>query len=86
MRFKYLEDYEKMQKLEKMIGKPLDKLDYESIPKNFESVRDLSRDLDELEEFIKKCNFLKIDYDDRRLFRTTFLLLIHFLRKQKINS
>ena len=34
MRFKYLEDYDKMKKLEKMIGKLLDKLDYESIQKN----------------------------------------------------
>ena len=75
MRFKYLEDNEKLKKVNNMIGNVLHKLSYERIPKRLELVREL----EELEEFVKKCNFLKIDYDDGRLFRTKFYTINIFL-------
>ena len=68
MRFKYREDYEKLKKVNNMIGNILHKLSYERMPKRLKLVREL----EELEEFVRKCNFTKIDYDDGRLFRTKF--------------
>ena len=68
MRFKYREDYEKLKIVEKKIGNILHKLSYERIPKRLKLVREL----EELENFVEKCNFTKIDYDDGRLFRTNF--------------
>ena len=72
MRFKYREDYEKLKKVNNVIGNILHKLSYERIPKCLKLVR-------ELEEFVRKCNFLKIDYDDGRLFRTKFSAINLFL-------
>ena len=70
MRFKYREDYEKLKVVNKMIGNILHKLSFERIPKRLELVREL----EELENFVEKCNFLKIDYDDGRLIRTNLFL------------
>ena len=35
--------------------------------------------MEELENFVEKCNFTKIDYDDGRLFRTKFFATNLFL-------
>ena len=75
MRFKYREDYEKSKIVNEKIGNILHKLRFERIPKRLK----LMRELEELENFVEKCNFLKIDYDDGRLFRTKFHAINRFL-------
>ena len=77
MRFKYREDYEKLKKVNNMIGNILHKLSYERIPKRLK----LLREVEELENFVEKCNFLKVDYDDGRLFRTKFYVINLFLEE-----
>ena len=79
MRFKYREDYEKLKEVNSMIGNILHKLSYERIPKRLELVREL----EELEHFVEKCNLLKIDFDDGRLFRTKFYATNLFLEEGK---
>ena len=71
-RFKYREDYKKLKKVDKIIRLLLDELDNERGLKCL-------RILDYLENFVEKCNFTKIDYDDGRLFRTKFYLTNIFL-------
>ena len=77
MIFKYREDYEKLKIVNKMIGNILRKLSSERIPKRLK----LERELKELENFVEKCNFLKIDYDDGRFFRTKFHAINQFLEE-----
>ena len=81
MRFKYREDYEKLKIVNKMIGNILHKLSFERIPKRLKLVREL----EELENFVEKCNFTKIDYDDGRLFRTKFYATNLFLEEGEEN-
>ena len=78
MIFKYREDYEKLKKVNKMIGNILHKLSFERIPKCPKLLR-------ELEKFVRKCNFLKIDYDDGRFFRTKFSDINSFLIEGEYN-
>ena len=77
MIFKYCEDYEKLKIVNKMIGNILHKLSSERIPKRLK----LERELKELENFVEKCNFLKINYDDGRFFRTKFHATNQFLEE-----
>ena len=60
MRFKFLEDYQKMKKLNEMLGKIYDKMHNERQPfcGKYEIVRDfvyeLYNEIRDLEEFVKK--------------------------------
>ena len=72
MRFKYYEDYEKLKKINKMLGKILYKLYNE---RGF-NCRFLMYDL---LRFVKRCKFTKIDYDDGRFFKTKFFCINKFL-------
>ena len=56
MIFKYREDYEKLKIVNKMIGNILHKTSSKRIPLPLK----LERELKELENFVEKCNFLKI--------------------------
>ena len=78
MIFKYREDYEKLKKVNKMIGNILQKLSFERVPKCPKLLR-------ELEKFVRKCNFLKIDSDDGRFFRTKFSAINSFLIEGEYN-
>ena len=85
MRFKFLEDYEKMKKLSEMIGNIYYKMHNERQPfyENYKTVTDFVNELYsemlDLEEFVKECNFLKVDYDDGRLYRIRFFATNSFL-------
>ena len=79
MIFKYREDCEKLKIVNKMIGNILHKLSSERIPKRLK----LERELKELENFVEKCNFLKIDYGDGRFFRTKFHATNQFLEEDE---
>ena len=59
MIFKYREDYEKLKIVNKMIGNILHKISSKRIPLPLK-----------LERELKELNFLKIDYDDGRFFRS----------------
>ena len=85
MKFRFLEDYVKMKKLNETIGKIYYKMHNERQPfyKNYETVKDFVNELYsemlDLEEFVKECNFVKVDYDDGRLFLTKFFATSTFL-------
>ena len=74
MKFKYLEDYQKMKKLQEKLAKINRKMDNRNQPfgSGYRVVKDFVYELYEemldLEEFVKKCNFLKVDYDDGRFY------------------
>ena len=70
MKFKYLEDYQKMKKLEEKLSKINRKMDDREQPFNcgYQIVKDfvneLYNEMRDLKKIVKKCNFLKVDYDD----------------------
>ena len=85
MKFKYLEDYQKMKKLEEKLSKINRKMDNREQPfgYGYQTVKDfvyeLYSEMLDLEEFVKKCNFLKVDYDDGRFYTIKFFGTSTFL-------
>ena len=85
MKFKFLEDYQKMKKLQEKLAKINRKMDNRNQPlgsgcrivKDF--VYELYEEMLDLEEFVKKCNFLKVDYDDGRFYTIKFWSINTFL-------
>ena len=73
MIFKYLEDYQKMKKLEEKLSKILVKwitgCCYQKV-KDF--VNELYNEMRDLKKFVKKMQFLKVDYDDGRFYTIKF--------------
>ena len=90
MEFKFLEDYEKMKKLEEKLGKIKRKMNNEKQPfyENYQKVKDFVNELYigmlDLEEFVKRCNFLKVDYDDGRYYTTRFFVINSFLAEAEV--
>ena len=85
MRFKFLEDYEKMKKLEEKLVKIIRNMNNQKQPFNCgyqrvkDFVNDLYKEMLDLEEFVKKCNVLKVDYDDGRFYAVKFFGTNSFL-------
>ena len=73
--FKYCEDYAKLKILNKMIGNILHKLDSKRIPNRIK----FEREVEELENFVEKCKYFKIDYVDGRFYRIKFHAINRFL-------
>ena len=40
--------------------------------------------MSDLEEFVKRCNFLKVDYDDGRFYTTKFFAINTFLAQAEL--
>ena len=78
MKFKYLEDYQKMKKLEEKLSKINRKMDDREQPYGcgYQRVKDfvyeLYSEMLDLEELVKQCNFLKVDCDDGRFYTNKF--------------
>ena len=78
MKFKYLEDYQKMKKLDEKLAKINSKMDNREQPfgYGYQKVKDfvyeLHNEMRDLEKFVKKCNCLKVDYDDGRFYTIKF--------------
>ena len=84
MKFRYLEDYENMKKLNEKMGKINRKMDNRNQSYfNYFQVKDFVYELYyetlDLEEFVKKCNFLNVDYNDGRFYTTKFWSINTFL-------
>ena len=77
MIFKYFEDYEKLKILNKMIGNIIHKLDSKRTPKRIK----FEREVEELENFVKKCKYFKIDYVDGRFYRIKFYAINRFMQE-----
>ena len=81
MKFRYLEDYEKMKKIKKMTGKIL------ILMKNANKglggyskeryIYLLKERLFSILSFLKKCNFLNVDFDDGICFEHKFFNISH---------
>ena len=90
MKFKFLEDYQKMKKLDERLGKLNRKMNNEKQPfyENYQTVKDfvneLYNEMLDLEEFVKECNFLKVDYDDGRFYTIKFFATNTFLAQAEV--
>ena len=88
MKFKYLEDYKKMKKLDKKLAKINRKVDnrnqsYFSYQEVKDFVYELYEEMLDLEEFVKKCEFFKVDHDDGRFYTIKFYNTNIFLEEGK---
>ena len=72
MIFRYIEDYEKMKKIDNIYLYLLSK-------GQFDFIYELEEETKKLLELVKKCNFLNIDYDDGIVFENKFLDIFYFL-------
>ena len=85
MKFKYLEDYQKMKKLQEKLVKINSKMDNREQPlvcgyrKMKDFVYELYKEIRDLEEFVKKCNFQKVDYDEGNFYILKFWGINTFL-------
>ena len=91
MKFRYIEDYEKMKKINKMLYEITKMMDNTNIPKfsskdriNF--IYELEEEIKNLLQLVKKCYFFNIDYDDGIVFVNKFCSINTFLaNRENIN-
>ena len=90
MKFRYIEDYEKMKHINKMLKQILKKMDKSNqpigpYPKNhIDFVYELEEEADKLLKFIKTCNFLNIDFHDGIVFYNKFYYIHKYMYKNNI--
>ena len=77
MKFRYIEDYEKMKKINKMLYEIIKKMYITKLTRfssdnliNF--IYELEEETKNLLKLVGKCNFLNIDYDDGKVFVNKF--------------
>ena len=83
MKFRYLEDYEKMRKIDKMLGKIMVLLKNANKGLGGYSeekyIYELKKRSLNILSFLEKCNFLNVDFDDGICFEHKFFNISHYL-------
>ena len=86
MKFRYIEDYEKMKKLDEKIGKIIRNMDNDNVKQEYKNyfqakdfVYELYHETKDLEEFVKECYFFNVDYDHGIFYLIKFCNIIAFL-------
>ena len=88
MKFRYIEDYKKMKKINKMLCEIVKKMDNTNqLFGGHDSPCDFTNELNEetrnLNKLVKKCIFFNIDYDDGKVFLMKFWSINTFLANGK---
>ena len=88
MKFRYIEDYKKMKKLDEMLYRIVYRMNNNNQPfydydKQLDFICELKEETRKLEKFVKNCNFLNIDYDDGEVFLHKFWNINTFLANGK---
>ena len=88
MKFRYIEDYKKMKKINKMLYEIVNKMDNTKQPtydyrRQCDFIYKLDDETRKLEKLVKKCNFFNIDYDDGEVFVMKFWSINTFLANGK---
>ena len=90
MKFRYIEDYEKMKQINKMLKEILRKMDETNQPigeyfkNHIDFVYELEEEADKLLNFLKKCFFFNIDFHDGMVFINKFSYIHKFMYKNHI--
>ena len=90
MKFRYIEDYEKMKQLNKMLKEILKKMDEKNQPigiypkSHIDFVYELEDEADKLLKLIKECSFNNIDLFDGVVFINKFSYIHKFMYKNNI--
>ena len=90
MKFRYIEDYEKMKQINKMLKEILKKMDEKNQPigiypkSHIDFVYELEEEADKLLKLIKECSFSNIDFFDRIVFISKFSYIDKFMYKNHI--
>ena len=84
MKFRYIEDYEKMKKINKMLYEITKMTDNTNISKfsykdRIDFIYELEEEIQNLLQLVKKCYFFNIDYDDGKVFENKFCSINTFL-------
>ena len=84
MKFRYFKDYKKMRRINKMLDSTFRKIRKYNF--NFDdivnAVEVLLKELNKLNELVKECNFLNVDYDDCLVFKNKFSNIMDLLYKE----
>ena len=88
MKFRYLEDYKKMKKINEILAKIVRKMDntkhgFANYNKKEKFIYDLKYETEVLENLVKKCYFFNVDYDDGKVFTYEFWSINTFLANGK---
>ena len=93
IKFRYLEDYKKMRKVNKMLGNILEYLEnaeaYNTriitswFKNEFMYIELATKELNKLKDYVRDCNFLNVDYDDGEVFKSRFKFIFDLLKKDK---
>ena len=77
MKFRYIEDYKKMRRINEILGKIFEMMDdiYQptiSYKKQIDFIYKIYEETRKLEKLVKKCYFFDVDYDDGQVFLNKF--------------
>ena len=86
MKFRYIEDYEEMKKINEMLYEIMKKMillpKYYSIDR-VEMVNQMEEEAKNLLKLLEECNFLNIDFDDGEVFKNKFYSIYEFIEDRQ---
>ena len=86
MKFRYIEDYEKMKKINKMlyeITKMTGTLPKFSSKDRIDFIYEMEEEIKNLLQLVKECYFFNIDYDDGKVFENKFCSINNFIKDRE---
>ena len=86
MKFRYIEDYEKMKKINKMlyeITKMMGTLPKFSSKDRIDFIYEMEEEIKNLLQLVKECYFFNLDYDDGKVFENKFCSINNFIKDRE---